>query len=86
MSFEIADSSAKSFSEWRGKELWWNIEGNWVSDKDLRNWCYHNMPDTWKYVEVVRQIQIDAYASQFKAEEDRPDDPTAWEGGFAPNH
>lgn len=49
-------------SEWRGTDLWWRINGEWISDRDLRNWCANNMGDPGRHVDVVRRCHIQAYA------------------------
>jgi hypothetical protein len=35
--------ATKCFSEWQGEKLVWCIEGHWISDADLKTWCYLNM-------------------------------------------
>jgi hypothetical protein len=52
-------------SEWRSGELWWDIEGDWISDRDLRNWCANNMgDDPWRHTDVIRVCHIKAYAER----------------------
>lgn len=60
-------------SEWRGAgetaELWWTINGDAISDRDLRLWCFHNMGESnpSRYVDVVRKCHVDAYAARAKS-------------------
>ncbi len=54
---------------WAGEDLIWVIrnvryEGDVhaVSDKDLRTWCYVNMPYPSNHIHVVQQQHTNAYA------------------------
>lgn len=49
---------------WKGDDLWWKIDGEEVSDKDLRRWVWHNIDGMMKYVDVIRQLHVDAYANR----------------------
>jgi hypothetical protein len=49
---------------WKGEHLWWTINGEEVSDRDLRTWVYHNVEGVMRYVDVIRQCQVDAYANR----------------------
>lgn len=49
---------------WKGDVLWWQIGDEHVSDRDLRTWCWHNMDGISRYVDVVRQYHVDAYAKR----------------------
>lgn len=51
---------------WKDEVLWWRIGGEEISDKDLRNWIWHNLDGIGRYVDVVRKYQIDAYANRKK--------------------
>lgn len=62
---ESAEATVKS--EWRDQELWWCINGDWISDRDLRNWCSNNMGDNpSRHVDVVRKCHVKAYAAYRK--------------------
>jgi hypothetical protein len=54
-------AEAKGF--WKGKHLWWRINGEEISDSDLRTWVWHNVPGVMRYVDVIRQGQVEAYAN-----------------------
>src|SRR5688500_9101190 len=32
---------------WVGESLWWDIEGESISDNELKRWCYLNLPEPW---------------------------------------
>jgi hypothetical protein len=32
---------------WVGEDLWWDIEGESISDHELKRWCYLNLPEPW---------------------------------------
>lgn len=51
-------------SEWRGQELWWCINGEWLSESALRSWCFHNIEaNHQKYItDCVRHYHVKAYA------------------------
>ena len=51
-------------SEWRGDVLFWSINGEWVSDGALRNWCANNMRTPDRYVDVVRRCHVVAWANR----------------------
>lgn len=51
---------------WKGAVLWWRIGDEEICDKDLRTWIWHNLDGIGRYVDVVRQFQIDAYAHRKK--------------------
>ena len=55
----------KVTSEWRGDALWWQIEGEWISDHDLGNWCANNMGDSQsRHMDIARRVHMVAYASR----------------------
>ena len=55
---------AKAQGFWKGEALWWRIDDEEISDRDLRTWVYHNVPSVMRYVDVIRQCQVDAYANR----------------------
>lgn len=32
---------------WVGEKLYWDIDGESISDDDLRRWCHMNLSDFW---------------------------------------
>lgn len=55
-------SEARGF--WKGDALWWRIGDEEISDKDLRTWVYHNVEGVMRYVDVIRQCQVESYANR----------------------
>ena len=52
-------------SEWRGQDLWWCINGDWIEDQALKNW-YVNAKD--KYTgPVITLKHVKAYANRLPA-------------------
>ncbi len=54
-------------SFWRGRTLWWRIDGREVADHILRQWCRENMPYPWNHVDLIRQAHLDAWANTVEA-------------------
>lgn len=53
---------------WKDDGLWWRIDGEEISDKDLRRWCYHNMKTVGRYVTAcVCREHTEAYAKRDKS-------------------
>lgn len=44
--------------------LCWLIDGEFISDRALRTWLWHNMEGVGRYVDVIRQCHVDAYATR----------------------
>lgn len=42
-----AAENINAVGRWVGKDLWWDIEGESVSDHELKRWCYLNLPEPW---------------------------------------
>lgn len=63
---EKASGEPTCTSEWRGQDLWWCINGDWISDQNLRSWCYNNMGEDnpSRYADCIRQCHIVAYANR----------------------
>lgn len=51
-------------SRWEGEELIWTINGEDISDRALRSWCYHNVEGVMRYVDVVRDLHVRAWANR----------------------
>ena len=71
MSESIEQETVKAFGQWVGDEdrveLFWNINGEMVSDKDLRTWCYLNMDYPDKHVgKCVTMRHVIAYHERIK--------------------
>jgi hypothetical protein len=64
MTEETSGILAGVWAEWRGLDLWWGINGEWISDRDLRNWCANNMDGPGRYVGAVLRCHIQAYAER----------------------
>lgn len=53
-------------SEWRDQELWWHINGQWVSDRALKVWCRMELDYPWSCIsddDVIRAYHTAAWAS-----------------------
>lgn len=59
-------SAARGF--WKGEQLWWRIGDEEISDRDLRNWVWHNVEGVMRYVDVIRECQVIAYANRPRSE------------------
>ena len=55
---------AKVHGFWVGDRLIWQINGEFISDRALRSWCWHNVDGVMRYVDVVRRAHTDAYAAR----------------------
>ena len=42
-----ASVQVDAVGRWVGKDLWWDIEGESISDHELKRWCYLNLPEPW---------------------------------------
>lgn len=50
-----------------GELIWW-IEGEEISDSDLRKWCANNMAGPNRYVDVIRECHVRAYSQRERRE------------------
>ena len=50
-----------------GELIWW-IEGEEISDSDLRKWCANNMAGPNRYVDVIRECHVRAYSQRERPE------------------
>lgn len=62
---------ALAHSEWRNQNLWWVINGQEISDNDLRKWCHENLEYPWRFVDVVRAYHVNAWAHHNLPAEER---------------
>lgn len=53
---------AETRSHWAANELIWTINGEQVTDKELRSWCYIHLQYPWCYADVIRQYHCNAWA------------------------
>lgn len=57
-------------SHWRGEEadaeLYWTIDGEDISDRELRQWVFRNMPSPDCHVDVIRHMHVTAFARRRK--------------------
>ena len=62
-------AEARGFWIGRGDKqvLCWEIDGEFITDKALRQLVWHNMEGVDRYVDVIRQYQVDAYAKRHQA-------------------
>jgi hypothetical protein len=42
-----AAENINAVGRWVGKDLWWDIEGESISDHELKRWCYLHLPEPW---------------------------------------
>lgn len=49
------------------QRLCWQIDGEFVSDKALRAWVWHNMTGVSRYVDVMRAYQTEAYSNRHRS-------------------
>lgn len=55
-------------SRWEGRgedaQLIWNINGEDVSDRDLRGWCFSHLPYPYSLPGCITKLHTDAYAAR----------------------
>ena len=61
-------ADARGFWIGRGDKqvLCWQIDGEFITDKALRTWVFRNVDGVMRYVDVIRQCQVDAYANRHR--------------------
>lgn len=55
---------------WVGETLYWDIDGETIDDKSLRQWCYHNLPEDSAFRQVgtcILAYHTKAYANRRRA-------------------
>lgn len=68
------------FSRWVQDQLVWTINGEEVTDADLRRWCGNHMEYPWRHVDIVRRIHVEAYARRNESDPSAPPAPAADQG------
>lgn len=54
-----------AIGRWEGETLIWEINGEDVSDRDLRAWCYSHLPYPYNYPPpVMTKLHTTAYAAR----------------------
>lgn len=46
---------------WVGEDLYWDIDGETISDAELKRWCRANLPEQWTRSDVIVNYHISAY-------------------------
>lgn len=52
---------------WVGKDLYWDIDGETISDAELKRWCRANLPEHWTRVDVIVNYHVSAYKHRREA-------------------
>lgn len=56
-------------SSWRGETLIWTINGEDISDVDLRRWCHANLSPPWDAHSYIMQRHVDEWAARDKSKD-----------------